>query len=298
MTRILAAALVLSLTAALVVAADPPKPLKPTPLPSNTDKDETDPHVSSDDLTLYYTVLGKGKTEIYVSQRKKANQPFPAGKPMVEMMTKTASNRGVFITPEGKFPQYLFYATDRDADKRQLKGDNFDLYFLIRQRADADWTTDTALITLGTEADEMHPWLSPDAKTIYFSRKTKEGWQLYTSTRPGFAQFPDATKVDFPPDFHHATLTPDGKAMVLQGPLPDRSDKKRLGLFLSTNPNGKGWSKPEPLSALNSPDAPTGDLAPNFSRDGSVLYFASDRPGGKGGLDLYMIPSSDVAKKK
>lgn len=298
MTRILAAALALSLTASLVPAADPPKPLKPTLLPVSTDKDETDPHVSSDDLTLYYTVLGKDKAEVYSSHRKKADQAFGPGKPLVEMKTKTASNRSVFITPEGKFPQYFFYASDRDADKRQLKGDNFDLYFLIRQRADADWTTDTALVTLGTEADEMYPWLSPDAKTIHFSRKAKEGWQLFTSTRPGFAQFPDATKIDFPPDFHHATLTPDGKAMVLQGPLEGKGDKRRWGLFLSTNPSGKGWSKPEPLTALNSPEAPTGDQAPNFSRDGSVLYFASDRPGGKGGLDLYMIPSVDLVKKK
>src|SRR5262249_48780958 len=150
----------------------------------------------------------------------------------------------------------------------------------------------------GTEADEICPWLSPDAKTIYFSRKAKDGWHLYTSTRPGFAQFPDATRVDFPPDFHHATLTPDGKGMILQGPLEGKGEKKRWGLFLSVNPNGKGWSKPEPLTALNSPDAPTGDMAPNFSRDGSVLYFASDRPGGKGGLDLYTIPAAELAKKK
>jgi hypothetical protein len=298
MSRLLAAAVLWSTTLSLVLGADPPKPLKPTPLPVNTAKDETDPHVSSDDLTLYYTVLGKDKAEIYVAQRKKADQPFGAGKAMAEMKTKTASNRGVFITPEGKFPQYLFYASDKDAEKRQLKGDNFDLYFLIRQRADADWTTDTALVTLGTEADEMYPWLSPDAKTIYFSRKGKDGWELYTSTRPGFAQFPDATRIDFPPDFHHATLTADGKTMILQGPLETKADKKRWGLFLSTNPGGKGWSKPEPLTALNSPEAPTGDQAPNFSRDGSFLYFASDRPGGKGGLDLYMIPTSDLVKKK
>src|SRR5271155_5333843 len=101
MTRILAAALILSLTA-LVPAADPPEALKPTPVPVNTDKDETDPHLSSDGLTLYYTVLGKDKTEVYAAQRKKTGQEFGPGKPWVEMKSKTASNRSVFITPEGK----------------------------------------------------------------------------------------------------------------------------------------------------------------------------------------------------
>jgi hypothetical protein len=297
MIRTVAAFLALGLTVLALPAADAPKPLKPTPVPVNTDKDETDPHISSDDLTLYYTVVGKDKAEVYVSQRKKSDQPFGPGKPLADLKTKTASNRGVFVTPDGKFPQYLFFASDEDFEKKGQKGDNFDLYFAIRQRADADWTTKTALVTLGTEVDEMYPWLSSDAKAIYFSRKDKDGWHVYTSTRPGAGQFPDATKVDLPADFHHATLTPDGKAMILQGPVEGKGDKKRWGLFLSVNPNGKAWSKPEPLTALNS-EGPTGDVAPNFSRDGSVLYFASDRPGGKGGLDLYTVPAAELAKKK
>src|SRR5262249_3901436 len=119
MIRTVAAFLALGLAVLALPAADaPPKPLKPTPVPVNTDKDESHPNTSSDDLTLYYTVIGKDKAEVYVSQRKKAAQPCGPGKPLTDLKTKTASNRGVFVTPDGKFPQYLFFASDEDFEKK------------------------------------------------------------------------------------------------------------------------------------------------------------------------------------
>ena len=45
----------------------------------------------------------------------------------------------------------------------------------------------------------------------------------------------------------------------------------------------------EALERLNHPDAPTGDTSPSVSHDGTKLYFSSDRPGGKGGRDLWVI---------
>jgi Tol biopolymer transport system component len=39
-------------------------------------------------------------------------------------------------------------------------------------------------------------------------------------------------------------------------------------------------------------------MTPCLSPDGSKLYFSSDRPGGKGGLDLWMIPTAQLAKLK
>jgi hypothetical protein len=83
---------------------------------------------------------------------------------------------------------------------------------------------------------------------------------------------------ELPAGYHHATLTPDGKTMYLQGPL----DKGRWGLFRSAR-GADGWGKPEALDELNSADGPTGDRSPGLSRDGAWLYFASARPGGKGG---------------
>ena len=45
------------------------------------------------------------------------------------------------------------------------------------------------------------------------------------------------------------------------------------------------------MEVLNSipEEAPIGDRSPCLSRNSQWLYFASDRRGGKGGLDLWMI---------
>ena len=81
--------------------------------------------------------------------------------------------------------------------------------------------------------------------------------------------------------------------MYLQGPL----DKERVGLFTATK-TAKGWTKPEPLTMLNHPDAPKGDCSPALSGDGATLYFASDRPGGKGGFDIWSVPTAQSKMKK
>jgi len=120
---------------------------------------------------------------------------------------------------------------------------------------------------------------------------------VFVTRRPGAAGpqgwGPPTMVKELPVDFHHATLTPDGKTMYLQGPL----EKGRWGLFTTTR-SADGWGKPVPLAELNHPDGKTGDRSPNLSRTGTQLYFASDRPGGKGGLDLYAIQTALLRKKK
>ena len=46
-----------------------------------------------------------------------------------------------------------------------------------------------------------------------------------------------------------------------------------------------GWSKPQPIDELNSPQA---DIGPVISQDGDLLYLYSNRAGGFGGMDLYV----------
>ena len=81
--------------------------------------------------------------------------------------------------------------------------------------------------------------------------------------------------------------------MYLQGPL----ENNRWGIFRSVYESGK-WSEPEEMKNLNHPGGKKGDLAPSLSHDGSMLYFASDRPGGKGKLDIWMVGTAQLTKKK
>ena len=243
---------------------DGKKPVKAINLDKlNTDKDEDDPHLGSSGLTLYYSSNANNKFDILVSQRTNQNLPWPAGKLLGDYIRSEVDDRPGFVTAETRFPQYFYFATQKDKETK-----NFDIYVAVRQDRTAVFTSPTPLNTISSAADELHPWLSANGKELYFSRKTKDGWRVMLATRKettGAAGFGEPKTLDLPVDFHHATLTPDGRTMYLQGPL----EKDRWGLFTSTW-TAKGWSKPEPLEALNSPEGKTGDRSPNLSRDGRL----------------------------
>jgi Tol biopolymer transport system component len=271
--------------------ADPPR-AKPINLAINTDADEDDPHISSDGRTLYYAANAKGKWDLMFAQRRNVTSPWGKGVILQDYIQTEVDDRSLCVTAEGRYPQYIYYATKTDK-----AGKNFDLYVAVKQGRDRAFAEPRALTTVDTPADEMHPWLTTDGKELYFSRKTKEGWRVYVTRRAnttGPAGWGREDLVeDLEPGFHHVTLTSDGKTMYLQGPL----EKDRWGLFVVKR-EGKKWGKPEALDMLNDPDAPTGDRSPALTRDGNRLYFASDRAGGKGGLDLWVVDTTALTIKK
>jgi len=269
--------------------------LKPFNVPVNTPADEDEPHVADGGLTLYYTSNAKGKEDLLFARRRTAKLSWPSRGEIVEDYVSTpADDRSVFATG-GKFPHFLFFATKKDRTQK-----NFDLYVAVRQGEGKAWSAPTPVMKVNTDADELHPWLTNDGKALYFSRKTAEGWRLFVTARPdnvGPGGWGEPEMVELPVGFHHATVTPDGKTMYLQGPV----EKDRWGLFAAARNGkvtGKDWSKPEPVEGLAHPKAPTGDRSPNLTRDGQFLYYASDRPDGKGGLDLWGIRTAMLAKKK
>jgi hypothetical protein len=290
-TFLFAAAAALSAAALPARTDDEPRAVKPTNLACNTKADEDDPHVGSNNLVLYYACNAKGKFDIMFAKRSAANAKWGEGKAVEGYVQTAVDDRSCFATAEGTYPQFLYYATKTDKETN-----NFDLYVAVKQAAGRDFSAPTPIDAADTPDDELHPWLTKDGKQIYFSRKTKEGFRVFVASRKetkGAGGFGKSELVeDLPPDFHHVTLTPDGATMYLQGPL----EKGRWGLFVS-NKTDKGWGKPEPLDLLNDPSAPTGDRSPCLSRDGATLYFASDRDGGKGGLDLWSVPVADLKKK-
>ena len=193
----------------------------------------------------------------------------------------------VFATPDNQSPQFLFFS--------EKKSKGYTLYGAPRPYEGKPFSSPRVMGIEDTKGDEMHPWMTADGKQLYFSRKTPDGWRVFVTKRAdnsGVRGFGKPEAVDLPINFHHATLTPDGKTMYLQGPL----EKGRWGLFVSRN-SKDAWSKPEPLELLNNAEGPTGDRSPNLSRDGTMLYFASDRPGGKGGLDIWVIPTVQLKGK-
>lgn len=80
------------------------------------------------------------------------------------------------------------------------------------------------------------------------------------------------------------TFSPDGKTMIFaRGNSGKKKGTADVNLYISSN-RRDGWTEPRMLN-INNPGY--WDSSPAFSRDGRTLYFASNRPGGYGGTDIY-----------
>ncbi|NOT75413.1 MAG: OmpA family protein [Cyclobacteriaceae bacterium] len=80
------------------------------------------------------------------------------------------------------------------------------------------------------------------------------------------------------------TFSPDGKTMVFaKGNTGKRKGANDVDLYLTRFRSG-AWTEPTQIN-INQPDS--WESSPAFSADGRTLYFASNRKGGFGGLDIY-----------
>ncbi|MFQ3575605.1 MAG: OmpA family protein [Cytophagales bacterium] len=90
---------------------------------------------------------------------------------------------------------------------------------------------------------------------------------------------------NFNTNFHDAvvSISHDGEHLIL---YRSSGGKNSNGDLYLCDLKDDEWSNPKPFSAeINSP---FGETHACLAEDGNVIYFVSDRPGGKGGRDLYV----------
>lgn len=244
----------------------------------NTDADEDDPFIVPGNMSLLYASNKSGNYGIMISQR--SAKGWSAAKPIPDLNSKEHDCRSPFLR-EGK----IYFATNEVPDEKLKDLKNFDIKYRTQGRAPV------IIPGISEKEDELHPWITTSGKEFYFSRKAKDGWTLMVARGPAFNPIGDAKEVGFPSGFHHATLSASGLVMYLQGPL----ENERTGLFRSKRAKGgAAWTKPEAIANLNHEEGKRGDMSPCLNADGTRLYFVSDRPGGQGGLDLWVVETAQL----
>lgn len=151
---------------------------------------------------------------------------------------------------------------------------------------------------VNTELDEYWPVLTADKKTLYFTRKLmknpkarglyKYNEDIYFSTRDENkwteARKPPGELNSMANNEGAISLTPDGKHLVFTG-CQWKNSYGRCDLYYSQYKNG-AWQK---LKNLGKPvNSPAKETQPTLSFDGNTLYFASDRKGTHGNLDIWV----------
>jgi len=135
--------------------------------------------------------------------------------------------------------------------------------------------------------------ISPDGQTILLkgayvngqyetrgfsvAKKTNTGWST-----PEKLNIPSYEKMSKGKN-ETAFLSMDGRILLMA--FSEKRNGEKDDLYISFLNDGE-WSKPENLG--NKINTEYGETTPFLAADGRTLYFSSDRPGGKGGYDIYM----------
>ena len=155
---------------------------------------------------------------------------------------------------------------------------------------------------VSTDRDEYLAYISPDDKSCYYVRKLpvksmnqvcasdKEREVFMISTRDKTGVFDTGQAMDAPFNTSDdnqggCSISIDNKNLYFAMMRQEGGNQPNCDLYVCDNSGGL-WSEMRKLSAnVNHPVY--WDSQPTIASDGLTLYFASDRPGGFGGVDLY-----------
>jgi WD40-like Beta Propeller Repeat len=262
----------------------------------NTSSNELHPAISADGLSLFFSSDrdgGLGGSDLWVAQRPNRNAAWAPARNLGPSVNTAGDEFGVELSPDG---HCLFFCTDGLPDS---KGNNLNIFVTFR----SDTTDDLGWgqpVNLGKGVNGSHlncdPTVFVDPETgvltLYFARLNKPGqgdWDVYVSTLGPDGVFGDAT---FLPDLSspyrdtHPTIRRDGLEVIFSSNRPGSIGQ--IDLWTATRPTTHDtWSTPVNLGA--GVNTESDDRAPYLSDDGLTLIFASDRPDGAGGTDLYMM---------
>src|ERR1035437_844589 len=256
------------------------------------------PLISADESILIFTSRRKGSTgglldpfgeyfeDVYISQKKDGNWTAPRG--ISSNINTPTHDACAGLSADGEV--LFLYRTSKDL----FSGD---LYVSVFN--DMDWTVPEKLPPpINTENyTEPSASLLSEGQVLYFSSNRPGGYgknDIYRAVKLGNGQWSKAVNlgptVNTAEDEDSPFIHPDGKTLYFSS-----KGHKNMGgydIFKTTLTSssflGKDvWSEPENLGyPVNTPDD---DIYFVLSTDGKTGYYSSDRPGGYGATDIYLI---------
>jgi len=257
----------------------------------NTDADEYYPSLTIDGKTLVFTRNKKDpaqrnmpQEDFYVSNYKAGawSMAFSAGAPL-----NTSQNEGApSISADGKI--LFFAACDRDDGMGSC-----DIYF--SRNINGQWSAARNLgAPINTPAWETQPSFSSDGKTLYFIRgmHTKEGLKqqdIYVTSIGANGNFQTPVKLGSNINTEEAEesvfIHPDNQTLYFSS--RGFAGMGGLDIYMSKRQTDGSWGMATnlgyPINTCNDENSLL------VSPDGISAYFATDREGGFGGLDLYQF---------
>jgi outer membrane protein OmpA-like peptidoglycan-associated protein/Tol biopolymer transport system component len=273
-----------------------PVPFNPVPLGSsiNTEKDEYFPVETADGATFIFTRNDGDDENFYTAQRMAADRDEWQTATPIEGVNTTENEGAQAISPDGSW--LVFTACDRRNDGSQ---GNCDLYW--SQKKNDAWTKPVPFSnTINGPSWDSQPTISADGRTIIFASKRDGGLgeaDLYETTRQaGKWSAPRnlGNKINTPYTDCLPFLHPDGQTLYFTStghPGFGMDD-----LYLARKQPDGSWGTPENLGYPINTKGHDANLV--VSLDGRTAYFASKRPEGPGGIDIYSFELPENLRPK
>lgn len=151
---------------------------------------------------------------------------------------------------------------------------------------------------------QYFPAITADQKTLVFTARKSEkrgddDENLYISYQTETDKWTEPTSIskNINTEMNEGTasISADGKVLVFtacneRGGRGMRDIYGECDIFISYK-TGEDWSKPQNLGAVV--NSRNWDSQPTLSADGKIIYFVSNRAGGKGGRDIWMTKKGE-----
>ncbi len=285
-----------------VEAIKNPQPFKPVNVGPgiNTSNYEYFPALTADGKTFLFTRnIRKGEgvdapqnEDFFIS--KKVNNEWQTANPITSV--NTMGNEGApTLSADG---QFMFFAScmeitgDYGSSERKGYG-SCDIFY--SQKVDGRWSTPVnAGQQINTRNWETQPSFSSDGKTLYFIRGTvaRDGIKnpdIYSSTIGTDGKFAEPIRlsdvINTPFKEESVFIHPDNQTLYFSS--EGHPGMGGLDIFMSKRQADGSWGTPVnlgyPINTLTDENSLLVDA------NGKLAYFASEREGGFGGLDIYQF---------
>ena len=255
----------------------------------NSSEGEWNPALSADGLTLLFASDrqgSQGHCDLWMCSRASLNQPFGQPVNLGSTVNSSASDSAPALSADGVT---LLFCSNRRGGHGWL-----DLWMCKRASPNDLFGEPLNLgPTVNSSATESGMALSADALTLLFSSDRPGGqgdFDLWMCRRASPNE-PFDERVNLGPTVNSSAM--DGRPALSADGLTLFVDSNRPGgqgdqdLWMCTRPSvSEPFGEPVNLGPTVNSSATEGGMA--LSADGLTLFFESNRPGGQGGVDLWM----------
>ena len=274
----------------------------------NSTSNDQGPAISKDGRSLYFgsdRAGTLGGVDIYVAQRASEGGPWGMPQNLGPMVNSPVTDNIPSFSRDG---HVMFFNSNRPGSM----GVDVDLWASYRTHVHDDFAWETP-VNLGAGVNT----LGFDAGASYFENEEGGAPLLFFGSGPAIAlsdiwvaeQLPDGTwgnkrpipELNSPQQDQRPVVRFDGLEMFFfsnrTDSTPGPTSAPSSDIWVTTR-NGvhESWGAPVTLGEVI--NTPFSEINPHLSADGLTLYFASNRPGGCGGNDIYMTTRTKAKGKE